>query len=205
MQPSPLPRRLRLFDFPSWPSTAEVGMGGVRSFRRLPFMRNGVPDHGERLATALALARALHQLAPGRAVAAPAAAALLATLGAGAADAARLIAWLAAVAPQPVPQRRRRAGRAGAHTEAALRCWPPPGPPRPLGGGRGRPITHARSGALARRLSAGPGRRLPAPSSRRSGRPIRAPQTATGLVRELEGRGVVRELTGRGSFRAYAI
>src|SRR5262249_35055927 len=32
-----------------------------------------------------------------------------------------------------------------------------------------------------------------------------APQTATALLRALEGRGVVREITGRGSFRAFAI
>jgi len=32
-----------------------------------------------------------------------------------------------------------------------------------------------------------------------------APQTATALLRALQGRGVVREVTGRESFRAYAI
>ena len=31
------------------------------------------------------------------------------------------------------------------------------------------------------------------------------PQTATALLRDLQGRGVVREITGRGSFRAFAI
>ena len=60
MQPSdssPLPRRLRLFDFPSWPSAAEAGMGGVRSprFRRLPFMRNGVSDHGRAVTPCIAV------------------------------------------------------------------------------------------------------------------------------------------------------
>ena len=60
MQPSdssPLPRQLHLIDFPSWPSTAEAGMGGVRSprFRRLPFMRNGVSDHGRAVAPCIAV------------------------------------------------------------------------------------------------------------------------------------------------------
>jgi hypothetical protein len=32
-----------------------------------------------------------------------------------------------------------------------------------------------------------------------------APQTATGLLRDLQGRGLVREVTGRGRFRAYAV
>jgi hypothetical protein len=32
-----------------------------------------------------------------------------------------------------------------------------------------------------------------------------APQTATALLRELQGRGLVKELTGRGRFRAFAI
>jgi ribosomal protein S25 len=32
-----------------------------------------------------------------------------------------------------------------------------------------------------------------------------APQTATALLRELQGRGVAREVTGRGRFRAYAV
>ena len=32
-----------------------------------------------------------------------------------------------------------------------------------------------------------------------------APQTATALLRELQGKGIVREVTGRGRFRAYAI
>jgi Fic family protein len=32
-----------------------------------------------------------------------------------------------------------------------------------------------------------------------------APQTATALLRELQGRGVAKEVTGRGSFRAFAI
>ena len=32
-----------------------------------------------------------------------------------------------------------------------------------------------------------------------------APQTATALLRDLQGRGVVREVTGRGSYRAFAI
>jgi hypothetical protein len=60
MQPSdssPLPRRLHLIDFPSWPSTAEAGMGEVRSprFRRLPFMRNGVSDHGRAVTPCVAV------------------------------------------------------------------------------------------------------------------------------------------------------
>jgi ribosomal protein S25 len=32
-----------------------------------------------------------------------------------------------------------------------------------------------------------------------------APQTATALLRTLEGTGVVKEVTGRGRFRAYAL
>jgi Fic family protein len=32
-----------------------------------------------------------------------------------------------------------------------------------------------------------------------------APQTATALLRELQGRGVAREVTGRGSFRAFTL
>ncbi len=32
-----------------------------------------------------------------------------------------------------------------------------------------------------------------------------APQTATALLREMQGRGVAREVTGRGRFRAYAV
>jgi hypothetical protein len=60
MQPSdssPLPRRLHLIDFPSWPGTAEAGTGEVRSprFRRLPFMRNGVSDHGRAVTPCIAV------------------------------------------------------------------------------------------------------------------------------------------------------
>jgi ribosomal protein S25 len=32
-----------------------------------------------------------------------------------------------------------------------------------------------------------------------------APQTATALLREMQGRGVAREVTGRGRFRAFAV
>ncbi len=32
-----------------------------------------------------------------------------------------------------------------------------------------------------------------------------APQTATALLRDLQGRGVAREVTGRGRFRAFAV
>ena len=50
MQPSdssPLPRRLRRSDFPSWPGPPRRRMGEARSprFRRFPFIRNGVSDH----------------------------------------------------------------------------------------------------------------------------------------------------------------
>ncbi len=31
------------------------------------------------------------------------------------------------------------------------------------------------------------------------------PQTATALLRDLQGRGVVKEVTGRGRFRAFAV
>jgi hypothetical protein len=55
MQPSdssPLPRRLRLLDFPSWPTTAKADLGEMRSprFRHVPFIRNGVSDHGRAVA-----------------------------------------------------------------------------------------------------------------------------------------------------------
>src|SRR5208283_1337681 len=48
---SPLPRRLRLLDFPSWPG-ASLWPGEMRSpkFRRLPSIRNGVSDHGRAVA-----------------------------------------------------------------------------------------------------------------------------------------------------------
>ena len=60
MQPSdssPLPRRFRLPDFPSRPSTAEAGMGELRSprFRRFPFVRNGVSDHGRAVTPRIAV------------------------------------------------------------------------------------------------------------------------------------------------------
>ena len=60
MQPSdssPLPRRLHLIDFPSWPSTAKAGLGEVRSprFRHLRFMRNGVSDHGRAVTPCIAV------------------------------------------------------------------------------------------------------------------------------------------------------
>jgi hypothetical protein len=74
MQPSdssPLPRRLRLLDFPSWPASAKANwatassprlpvvarirqseLGEMRSprFRHVPFRRNGVSDHGRAVA-----------------------------------------------------------------------------------------------------------------------------------------------------------
>ena len=51
MQPSdssPVPRQLRLLDFLSWPGIACATAGQARSpkFRRVPFARNGVFDHG---------------------------------------------------------------------------------------------------------------------------------------------------------------
>ena len=60
MQPSDsshLPRRLHLIDFPSRPCTAAAGTGEVRSprFRRLPFMRNGVSDHGRAVTPCVAV------------------------------------------------------------------------------------------------------------------------------------------------------
>ena len=45
---SPLPRRLRLLDFPSWPAAAVAAAGEMRSprFRRVPFVRELVSDPG---------------------------------------------------------------------------------------------------------------------------------------------------------------
>src|SRR5664279_4989190 len=45
---SPLPRRLRLLDFPSWPAAACAAVGEMRSprFRRVPFVRELVSDPG---------------------------------------------------------------------------------------------------------------------------------------------------------------
>jgi hypothetical protein len=44
----PLPRRLRLLDFPSWPTAASAATGAMRSprFRRAPFVRDLVYDPG---------------------------------------------------------------------------------------------------------------------------------------------------------------
>ena len=46
--PSPLPRRLRLLDFPSWPAAACAAAGAMRSprFRRVPFGRDVAFDPG---------------------------------------------------------------------------------------------------------------------------------------------------------------
>ena len=45
---SPLPRRLRLLDFPSWPAADRAAVGEMRSprFRRVPFVRDLVSDPG---------------------------------------------------------------------------------------------------------------------------------------------------------------
>ena len=45
---SPLPRQLRLLDFPSWPGIAVATAGGMRSprFRRDPFIRDVASDPG---------------------------------------------------------------------------------------------------------------------------------------------------------------
>jgi hypothetical protein len=45
---SPLPQRLRLFDFPPWPVTAWAAAGEMKSpgFRRVRFVRDRVSDHG---------------------------------------------------------------------------------------------------------------------------------------------------------------
>src|SRR5215218_5484335 len=62
---SPLPRRLRLLDFPSWPTATLAAAGKMRSprFRRAPFVRDLVSDPGRatvpRIAAPLMLPSAL--------------------------------------------------------------------------------------------------------------------------------------------------
>jgi hypothetical protein len=62
---SPLPRRLRLLDFPSWPAATVAAVGEMRSprFRRDPFARDLVSDPGRaagpRIAAPLILPSAL--------------------------------------------------------------------------------------------------------------------------------------------------
>ena len=54
---SHLPRRLRLYDFPARPGAANAATGDVRSpkFRRFPFIRNGVSDHGRAVTPRIAV------------------------------------------------------------------------------------------------------------------------------------------------------
>ena len=138
---------------------------------------DAMADGDRAIADALSLVRLLRRL-PGRPAAGPfatpaTAAAALAPLGAGDLDPARLAAWWTAHAPPP-PVPRRYGSRAGEGTrgKTCRRCSPWRAPPR-TGWRPASPSAPTRCTRCSPPSAGAPARDRPAPSSSRSGPPIR--------------------------------